>query len=137
MSEPASIWEANPEIVAALTELWPVNSATQCANKIAEQFGVILTKSAVIGKAHRLGLNGTTKSAVPNRVVNVAPRPAPVIECVTADVPSLDLTLDDLTLDNCRFIAGEAKDARYCGHQVHRRGFCEPHFRLCYLEPIR
>jgi hypothetical protein len=127
-----SVWDSHPDICNALLDLWPTNSATQCTEKLTERFGVVVTRSAVIAKAHRMGLANTPKAldrAVTPRV------PWPVVEEVS-ELPSLDLTLDELTADNCRFIAGDPREARYCGRQVHKHGFCAAHFRICYQNPL-
>jgi len=130
-----SVWDSHPDICNTLADLWSTNSARQCAEKLGEQFGVVLTRQAVIGKAHRMGLGGTAKLFM-KTVQPVAPFVEPALP--EPELPSLELTLDELTQNNCRFIAGDdPREARYCGHTVFRRSMCKTHFALCYQEPRR
>jgi len=56
-----------------LTRLW---LAGETARAIAEELGGGITRNAVIGKAHRLGLTGRhgSKSAAPKRRRSAAPK---------------------------------------------------------------
>jgi len=130
-----SVWDSHPDICNTLADLWSTNSARQCAEKLGEQFGVVLTRQAVIGKAHRMGLGGTPKLFL-KLIEPVAPFVEPIAP--EPEMPSLELTLDQLTQDDCRFIAGDdPREARYCGHPVHKHGFCLHHYHICYQQVRR
>lgn len=58
--------------VATLTKLWADGlSASQIAKELGE-----VTRNAVIGKVHRLGLSGRAKPSRPKRTAKAAPKPA-------------------------------------------------------------
>ena len=59
----------NPAHVELLKELWPSGlSAAQISAALAREFSdACYTRSAIIGKAHRLGLSGREKPATPQR----------------------------------------------------------------------
>jgi GcrA cell cycle regulator len=58
--------------VEALKKLWQDGLS---ASQIAKQLGGGLTRNAVIGKVHRLGLSGRAAPSQPQRAVFKAPRP--------------------------------------------------------------
>src|SRR5947199_4794757 len=60
------------ERVALLKKLWLDGLS---ASQIAKQLGGV-TRNAVIGKVHRLGLSGRAAPSQPTRTVFKAPRPA-------------------------------------------------------------
>lgn len=60
------------ERVELLKKLWQDGLS---ASQIMKQLGGC-TRSAVIGKVHRLGLSGRSKPSTPQRIVYKAPRPA-------------------------------------------------------------
>jgi GcrA cell cycle regulator len=57
--------------VGALKKLWLEG---QSASQIAKQLGGGVTRNAVIGKVHRLGLSGRAASARPARARPLRPR---------------------------------------------------------------
>ena len=59
--------------VGALKKLWLEG---QSASQIAKQLGGGVTRNAVIGKVHRLGLSGRATPSQPARTTFKAPRPA-------------------------------------------------------------
>ena len=59
--------------VGALKKLWLEG---QSASQIAKALGGGVTRNAVIGKVHRLGLSGRATPSQPSRTVFRAPRPA-------------------------------------------------------------
>ncbi len=60
--------------VGALKKLWLEG---QSASQIAKQLGGGVTRNAVIGKVHRLGLSGRAAPSQPARTTFRAPRPRP------------------------------------------------------------
>jgi GcrA cell cycle regulator len=69
------------ERVEALKKLWLDGLS---ASQIAKQLGGGLTRNAVIGKVHRLGLSGRATPSQPHRPVFKAPRPP---RPATASIP--------------------------------------------------
>lgn len=125
---------------------------------MAPQVG--LSKNACIGKARRLGLpprvvtktlpcasrmkGSTRKNYARLRIVraNTNSDQLRLFESIQSDlgqlrcveVPSLDLTIDQLTETSCRFIAGDTP--LYCGNTIYKRSYCADHFALCYTVPL-
>ncbi len=139
------------ERVSLLRKLWTEGLS---ASQIAKQLGGV-TRNAVIGKVHRLGLAGrATPSRPAKRPVRAArPRPlpgpsAPRLRTATnlpaVAVPHLDpLVLEDgatasvLTLNDrmCKFPIGDPPDAdfAFCGRDANGTGpYCADHARLAY-----
>ncbi len=141
------------ERVALLRKLWTEGLS---ASQIAKQLGGV-TRNAVIGKVHRLGLAGrATPSRPAKRPVRVArPRPAapsaPRLRAPTmgglapvAIVPQLaplvqedGATVSVLTLTDrmCKFPIGDPTDAdfAFCGRESGGTGpYCGDHARLAY-----
>lgn len=143
------------ERVELLKTLWAEGlSAAQIANKMG---GV--TRNAVIGKVHRLGLSGRATPAKPQRGCGTsaerrdepaAAKPArqeikPVIpepEAITALVlDSGDLTTVSTIKNNmCKWPIGDpAKDDfHFCGQPVETgKSYCAYHARLAFQPPQR
>ncbi len=148
------------ERVATLTKLWADGLS---ASQIAAELGGV-TRNAVIGKVHRLGLSGRAKTtnsgikrakrAASNRSgYNSKPRTAkngsgksanltlisaPVIE----DIPvpeSKKLELVDLTETTCKWPHGDpaTNDFHFCGNKTKEDApYCEYHCRMAYHQPV-
>ncbi|MDE2577320.1 MAG: GcrA cell cycle regulator [Hyphomicrobiales bacterium] len=129
------------ERVELLRKLWlEGHSASQIANELANG----ITRNAVIGKVHRLGLSGRAKApsqAAPRQRIakprSVAPRPAPIVRGNLAfalaprivEAPQLRpveevvvpiserVTIMELRESMCRWPLGDpaSPDFRYCG----------------------
>lgn len=92
------------------------------------------TKNSVLGKANRLKLAYVVKKNKPkkdkkpyiNPYQNYTPR-------VFSDAPkSLELTIEQLEKNNCRYIAGT--DRRFCGHKkAEKSSYCEYHTAICCI----
>ncbi|MGE0740425.1 MAG: GcrA family cell cycle regulator [Hyphomonadaceae bacterium] len=138
------------ERVALLRKLWAEGLS---ASQIAKQLGQV-TRNAVIGKVHRLGLAGrATPSRPAKRPVRTA-RPrvigpsAPRLRLPSSTplvvVPELEpLTLEDgktasvLTLNEsmCKYPIGDPNDAAFafCGRGAAGNGpYCRDHAQLAY-----
>lgn len=143
-----------------LRELW---AADQSAAQIAAELRGV-SRSAVIGKVHRLGLPSREprKNPIISRKARrgdknnggglawklkqfgrkalkrpADPKPAkllPITEYQGA--PSLSLSLIDLELFQCRWItSGERDQSLFCGHPSRLpRGYCEAHHALAYVQ---
>ncbi len=142
------------ERVATLSKLWADGLS---ASQIAAELGGV-TRNAVIGKVHRLGLSGRAKpaSSSPKRAKrarstynskprlngqsNVALRDGPSQNARAAvedlEVPaSKKLTLVELTEHTCKWPHGDpaTDDFHFCGNKT-REGapYCEYHCRLAF-----
>lgn len=135
--------------IELLKRLW---SNGKSASEIANQMGFV-SRNAVIGKAHRLGLEGRLVGEKPGKSPLVRdarmPRktvdplkiaeiqkfmdraPPPVIESIPAPV-SLNMTLMDLTSKDCRWpVSGEKADTLFCGHDIADASvYCPYHYRM-------
>ena len=142
--------------VEILTKLWAEGlSASQIAGKLG---GV--TRNAVIGKVHRLGLSGrakpkrkTARPAAPKRVATarkrpairkrVAPRAAPKpvpVPLEAKPLPNGDYaTIMTLTESLCKWPLGDptSSDFRFCGRSTDKgEPYCKAHAQLAY-QPSR
>ncbi len=112
----ASDW--TPERISALIALWEEGLTT---SEIGNRLGV--TKNAVVGKVHRLGL---PKRQSPIR--KTAEKPA---------VPTGEIIkLDKLTPSMCCWPEGDpgTEDFRFCGAPaMEGRPYCEEHCRRAYV----
>jgi GcrA cell cycle regulator len=138
--------------VIVLKNLWAEGLS---ASQIAKQLGGGVTRNAVIGKVHRLGLAGrATPSRPAKRPVRVArprpivtgtpmrPRPAPVQPHVQAAPPLEPMLRPDgkvvtvLTLNEgtCRWPIGDpsSADFAFCGRHPAGGPYCSEHNRLAY-----
>jgi GcrA cell cycle regulator len=137
------------ERVALLRKLWAEGLS---ASQIAKQLGGV-TRNAVIGKVHRLGLAGRAtpsrpakrpvRTARPRVIGPSAPRMRMPSNVPTVVIPHLEpLKLDDgkaanvLTLNEsmCKFPIGDPTDAdfAFCGRGVSGGPYCADHARLAY-----
>lgn len=129
-------------------------SASQAASEIAKRYEVPLSRSAVIGKVHRMGLSAR-RQAYPRRPKPIflrplpAPKPAPepAPELATPDpapgpiqVESLKpVTFMRLGDQHCRFPLGDPQtpEFRFCGNQpAPLMPYCLGHCRMTY-QPAR
>lgn len=139
----------NDDRVAVLRKLWAEGLS---ASQIAKQLGGV-TRNAVIGKVHRLGLAGrATPSRPAKRPVRVArprvmgpsaPRLRTAAPTFSVVIPALEpLKLEDgkaatvLTLNEsmCKFPIGDPTDAdfAFCGRGAGNGPYCADHARLAY-----
>ncbi len=139
------------ERVEVLKKLWADGLS---ASQIAKELGGV-TRNAVIGKVHRLGLSGrATPSRPPSRIVR-AQRPRsilrPALRLTTRVSPPPPVPLEPEPLPNgafatvldlsehiCKWPLGDPSDPRFqfCGRKT-RAGapYCEAHARLAYNPP--
>jgi len=113
-------------------------SASQSARTMGD-----VTRNAVIGKVHRLGLSGratTSRADRPRRATIPKPQPKPVV--------AEPLTVAEATLSNgeyapvltlngvmCRWPIGDpgANDFHFCGNQTDAASpYCEAHAQMAY-----
>lgn len=116
------------ERVGVLKSLWGNGKS---ASEIAEILGGV-TRNAVIGKAHRLGLSAKKQPVPPKR--RIIAKVEPEIEPITGGA-----TIMSLTDRMCKWPIGDPKsnEFRFCGRSV-RAGYpyCQEHVRVAY-QPAR
>jgi GcrA cell cycle regulator len=122
----------NDEKIAKLKKLWQEGLTT---GEIGKRLGV--SKNAVVGKAHRLGLKGRPSPIKRPEAANVA-APAPAAGPVAA--PKKDqakiFTLTDLTHNTCRWPIGDPKheDFHFCGKPIYPgKPYCLEHCAQAYV----
>lgn len=132
------------ERIDRLKQMWTEGlSASQIARALGE-----VTRNAVIGKVHRLGLAGRataprverprpTPSSVPRiHVPRVAVmRAEPVVEEPLEPMPENAVTVADLSATVCRWPIGDPAQAdfRFCGRTAKNGApYCEAHVRMAY-----
>ena len=142
--------------VSVLSKLWAEGLS---ASQIATQLGGV-TRNAVIGKVHRLGLSGratpsrpskrkiTTPratAAAPKTVIARAPRPAPAIAPAPPPIEAKRMadgeyaTILTITEDTCKWPLGDPSgdDFRFCGRNTNDASpYCQAHSRVAY-QPAR
>ncbi len=92
------------------------------------------TRSSIGGKIARLQLTPKTQLAFTRRPTRPRTPPKPVPKPVPIEAPpSLDLPLESLGSDMCRYTAGEDAPYAFCA-QPTKRGvpFCAYHVTTCY-----
>ncbi len=137
------------ERVALLKKLWLEGLS---ASQIAKQLGGV-TRNAVIGKVHRLGLSGRATPSSPPRPAFKAPRPPrPVSNASLAPRRALahppapqpqtayyveepgSATVLTLGAHMCKWPIGDpASDGfTFCGRRIGEGSYCNEHARLAY-----
>ncbi|MGA2954050.1 MAG: GcrA family cell cycle regulator [Caulobacteraceae bacterium] len=142
------------ERVEVLKKLWLEGLS---ASQIAKQLGGV-TRNAVIGKVHRLGLSGRAAPSQPTRTAFRAPRPArpsaPAVSHRRAEAPRHEVrpaprpipyieepgTATVLTLGAhmCKWPIGDPASAEFtfCGRRAGDEGpYCIEHARVAYQPP--
>jgi len=111
----------NDEKIARLKKLWSEGLTT---GEIGKRLGV--SKNAVVGKAHRLGLKGR-----PSPIKRQQGKPAEAKK-----VETRIFTLTDLSAQTCRWPIGDPKheDFRFCGRSVAAgKPYCAEHCSVAYV----
>ncbi len=139
------------ERVEVLKKLWLDGFS---ASQIAKQLGDGLTRNAVIGKVHRLGLSGRAAPSQPQRPAFKATRPArpaPVVQPVAVRrpepvaalaQPAAAFTCEEtgsatvLTLGShmCKWPIGDpsSDSFSFCGRASSDGPYCDQHARVAY-----
>ena len=140
------------ERVAKLAELWQSGLS---ASQVARQLGGGLSRNAVIGKIHRMGLKARIAPSRPRAVAGAsserARRPSSAIprsikrtdRVFTPRLPTaeLDPTANILTLTHaaCRWPIGDPRetDFGYCGRSQSGAGpYCQHHTQVAFRGPL-
>lgn len=119
-----------PERIQQLGDLW---GAGLSASEIARTMGGV-TRSAVIGKVHRLGLSGRTAT---KRQYKARPKTAPISIESTPHSPEPDF--QDLITTGPEALPSEALRCRYpmdsgkaCTNMKTHESYCDHHHAICY-----
>lgn len=107
------------------------HSATAIANSLSAAFNITVTRSAILGKFHRLKLRRTEAIAGPvtsktkMSVVEVSCKPLPVEQ----PIPIGHCRLEDLNSNRCRWPFGTEAPYRFCGAQTlgYNSPYCVEH----------
>ena len=142
------------ERVEVLKKLWLDGLS---ASQIAKQLGGGVTRNAVIGKVHRLGLSGRATPSKPARpvVVRMAPRPRPIstpaaprrpTPLPTVAQPTVIVRREEpgsatvLTLAQhmCKWPIGDpsSRDFTFCGKAAGGHTYCADHAAIAY-QPVQ
>jgi GcrA cell cycle regulator len=136
--------------IATLRRLW---DGGRSASEIALALGGV-TRNAVIGKVHRLGIGRRTISTpygirkraktalvrqpgdgktLANMARNIAVRRRSIQPEPDA-VDPLNITILDRRADQCAYatVTDPARDHRFCGHPVEQGSYCAAHAVKCY-----
>lgn len=120
------------EMIAKLREMWEGGAA---ASAIAETLGEGLSRNAVIGKAHRLGLAARPSPVKTSDTTAAAERTQPASVTRRAAPKAARTTLLDLNDRVCKWPIGHPNEAdfHFCGKPV-SPGFpyCPEHCALAY-----
>ena len=134
----ASAW--TEDRIDRLRTLWLEGHS---AARIARELGAGLTRSAVLGKVHRMGLSaGRPRPRGASAVVRSPPRDRrppspPVSEALAGPAPVPDqgrTTLLSVRRCECRWPYGDPRAGGFslCGRPVARGAFCGPHAAVAY-----
>ncbi|MBX9803387.1 MAG: GcrA family cell cycle regulator [Caulobacteraceae bacterium] len=146
--------------VGALKKLWLEG---QSASQIAKQLGGGVTRNAVIGKVHRLGLSGRAAPSQPARATFRPARPRPAAQptqapsaprrieavqprvaaapSVPAPMPDLPGTATVMTLGAhmCKWPIGDpsSNEFSFCGRRSSEGVYCVEHARVAYQPQVK
>jgi GcrA cell cycle regulator len=141
----ASAW--TDDRVARLKTLWHEG---RTAAQIAAELQNGVTRSAVLGKVHRLGLSvGRPERPVARKAADRPPQTqarttrradgdgrAPGEAYAVADLPSGGLTILSVGQGQCRWPCGDPRrGVSFCGRPVARGAFCAAHAEVGYRTP--
>jgi hypothetical protein len=129
------IWEQVPRLDARLKALIEDHSARETAIVLAREFGLRITKCAVIGRCHRLKLRlrfaPVTRPSAPRVRARVRPQPKvrPPVPPPVAAPPQLEgLLFEQLDARTCRY---PLRYPYFCGAAVEGRAvYCAAHKRM-------
>jgi GcrA cell cycle regulator len=117
------------------------NSASKIADALNQEFGAGLTRSAVIGRCHRIAepLSGkSSRPGPPCQPYKRPPklrRPPPKTPSNSVQLPKIPppppCTLLELTQERCRWPIGEPRELLYCGAPA-ISCYCEQHDAIAF-----
>jgi GcrA cell cycle regulator len=117
--------------IELLRRLW---DSGKSASQIADELGHGVTRNAVIGKAHRLGLRARPSPVKPEVGAKIAPAPTQPRRIKTEAKPAR-ITLLDLNERICKWPIGHPgdEDFHFCGKPVNPgTPYCSEHCAVAY-----
>lgn len=142
---PKSVW--SDELVERLKALWA--DGNRSASDIAKELGAGISRNAVIGKIHRLGLSGRVagrssprqrKLSEPKSKPRGAPHQSPIPftpRVVHTEFRSLHVT--ELVTGDCRWPEGgdNGQPIVFCGCTVRESSpYCDQHHQIAFQKPV-
>jgi GcrA cell cycle regulator len=125
------------EKIELLKKLWDEGLT---ASRIAHEIGD-MTRNAVIGKAHRLGLSGRMQSKSKNSSISIVRKKKnssynkKIIEISTqVDEPMNPTLFLDIRDGMCRWPLGEPGDSdfKFCGRSTNEKVYCKHHHKMAF-----
>lgn len=109
------------ELILLVSQLWAQGISS---GKIAANLGI--SRNAVVGKVHRLGLPKRQKATKGGKR-----KPRIALEPDFIGIPFFELSSE-----HCRYPKGEGTEMLFCGHvRKDESSYCEAHHAVCYREP--
>jgi GcrA cell cycle regulator len=143
-------WDDHPDAIGVLRDLWAKGlPASVIASTLELQFRSAITRNAVLGKVHRLGLNGrinsVRKSPDGPRDKRRKDRKAARREALggvdrprTPDDQRPMPALSRHAGDACQWIEGAARGRDFCLRRtIAGHSWCPDHFKRVFLPPKR
>ncbi|MFQ5534447.1 MAG: GcrA family cell cycle regulator [Sphingomonadales bacterium] len=118
------------ERIETLKKLW---TDGKTASQIAAELGDGVSRNAVIGKAHRLGL-----ASRPSPLKTDGANPRPTVKKAAVAKTTRKVTLLDLTERKCKWPIGHPGEAdfHFCGEKsTPGQPYCPPHAAEAYQAP--
>ncbi|MBB4657906.1 GcrA family cell cycle regulator [Parvularcula dongshanensis] len=122
------------ERVEVLKTLW---SEGLSASQIAGRLGGV-TRNAVIGKVHRLGLSGRAAPAAPKPMAPKEPAPEPKVRTVSMDPATFGegrMTVSTIGTNQCKWPIGDpaSEEFHFCGQgAASGKPYCAYHSSLAF-----
>ena len=145
-----SYWNDHPGAIEALKDLWDKGLTSYViADTLERQFRSAITRNAVLGKVHRLGLNNridpvrgssegprikrrNDRKTIRNAALGIVDKPR------TPDDQRPMPVLSRNPGDACQWIEGAARGRDFCGARaVNGYSWCPDHFKRVFLPPKR
>jgi GcrA cell cycle regulator len=113
--------------------------------EIAAKMGNGLTRNAILGKCHRLGLKFEAKLAKPKRAkatryatrwgaYSVETKPGELPPETVVDLSPLNIPLADIRALQCRWVSNE-QPVLFCGHSAPVGSWCPAHRAVVFKPP--
>lgn len=134
--------------IEKLREWQPHYSYGRIAEKLSETFGILFSRSAVIGKANRIGLKhamgieqkersrtAPRSAETRKRIVIKKPIGRALVKLPPPEIVCEPISLLELTADSCRWpVSGEREHTMFCGaNKIQDQPYCYRH----WLKSIR